>query len=270
MRLLKSTALAAALLVAFGASCGGKPSSLKVEAAPDAVDFNSDSQPLYAALQAELGYSFDALAVASAKFEARQASSCLSEFGYTVPEPDLERNNGLDARTIVEVVRDAVTGSSITSSQLNSVPSETLLECETQTESPVLELQNLLGLAIDEVSTRVQSRPEYVDAVSRAQQCPVRPEIGAATIDERAFSIQEEFFAGEVARTEALRALDQLEEDDAVYRSERDAECGSSVLEVERALVIEEQAAFLEREPEFLRSLADQYEDQLDELQEYL
>ncbi|HUF99337.1 MAG TPA: hypothetical protein VMM60_14505 [Ilumatobacter sp.] len=254
------------IVVACGSSQADNSASSWVPA-----DFARSNQPLYAAIEDELGFGYDAIIAAADRKTAHDARSCLDERGYEVAWIDLVDSISSVALSAVESVRQMISRSSAARSGLASVPVEALDDCIPLTPPAVAELLGLLEPAIASVSDRVRARPEFIDSVNRSTQCRAeRSSQSLPSADEKAMQIAQEFEDGAIDQTTALARLDEVDRQAISEETELTQRCGPSAVELERVLVIEEQQAFLEREPDFVPGLGESFGGTVSQLVEYV
>lgn len=171
-----------------------------------------------------------------------------------------------------ESARAAVRRFGAPATRLDAVPVDTFDECPARSSNPVFELDGLLDVVDQEVGARTQVRPEVVAAREQTATCErgsVIDDEGSAT-EQRVLDVVGAASSGEITEREALSQLDALEMAAAKERARFIEDCGVDLAAVLDAAVADEQEVFLERHPEFMRGLADEFSEQLALLVEYL
>lgn len=228
---------------------------------------------MYVAVEAELGYSFPELLDASHAYQAALMQECLADRGYLVRSTDLvDFFFSAGPLEPIEQARMLIDRTGHEPDSLAAIPSTAYDECTGSGHSPILALDQMLTVIDTEVGERVRGRSDVLEAREKWLACDQfrPPNSGTEWLQEAADKIVERFRSGDMTKESAFAELEELGEAEAENREEFVRECGLDFeLVLERA-VVEEQAAFLERNPTFMSDLAVEYQSELELLTEYL
>lgn len=277
-----SDIVAASLAVAvLLGSCGsGDVTPASSSESSSGVPYTRDQQPLYAAVYKAVGYTLPEIEAATTRAQADSLQDCLADLGYQTEINDVAASLSASGRSDIELAIDYVEKGASTST-LDAIPSDTVGDCTQQSTTvfnAFADLQSLLDVAIQDVSSRIQANPDWISAASREHDCIAKlGDAAAANAQREAISSDmtttlAAFNAGQFTSEQALSKLRALQTELRGLDSSDDQvrACSSSRLTLERELVSEEQQHYMDQNPGFVDGIAESFHASLAKIAQFL
>lgn len=234
--------------------------------------------PFRAAIDVSLGRTSSNIVQAANTAKVALAVECLHMSGYSPSIPDIEAiiaADPLSTTTVLDVSIETVTTGQTDVERLG-IPERHLAACLGDAESrinPELVLSQLLEDVTLEISERLRADPAMLAAIDEQNAClastGLRADVEQFSDEESmASEITFSFLTGGISQDDALEELEALQAGRVARepRTRAVERCIGRRLVVERALVAEQQRAYLEAHPGWADEIAGSYGEVLIEL----
>lgn len=238
-------------------------------------------QPFRAAIDASVGRTAADIVRAASVAKVDHTIECLHMAGYSPAIADIEpffADGPLTMTTGLDAAIETVTAGRTDADRLG-IPDPHLSACLIEADeriNPELALAELLGDATMEISRRVEADPELQAAFARQSACIARTGFDEGFVERyddeelMASEITLGFLTGDISQADALEELEGLRAQREAHQAITHAvdRCVGQRLIVERALVAEQQRAYLEAHPGWAEEIAASYREILETLPE--
>lgn len=229
--------------------------------------YGLESQPIYALLADRIGHTSAEILRASSRRRVIDFRCCIEAEGYSYPTEMIEHLVYLPSPsdTPVDQAIQAIKAQSVRPAA-EGPPEIVLADClsrveEGEHENPLVLLAALMEDAVKSISDRVQADPRYLHAKEAPcdQASVQRDDSRRAGIARSIDGVLSSFLDGSLDAQAAISRLEALRSEASTVDWTSAGGCEDAVLQVERALVSEAQAEFLEQNPTFIDGLVEAY-----------
>lgn len=232
----------------------------------------SSSEPFTAAVEARIGYSVDELHEVAGQMRVGFVDRCMSAKGFDITRSEIELlvlDEYAETTTLLDIAVAQVTGEPVPGALPSDIPEEQIIPCIEQAEaetSSVQRLSDLLGEIIEDISARIGSNSEFLQARDLYEECigslgfDSAPRAGQ-TSDERASEIMGQYLGGSLSKNEAILSLQDLRDLQAnEFSNQAEVDkCAGPLLAVEERIYAQEQRRMLDENPGLLDGIAEEY-----------
>lgn len=229
-------------------------------------------QPFRAAIDATVGWTSADIVRATNAARVSHAMECLHMAGYSPAVVDIEAflvTDPLATTTGLDAAIETITAGQTDAERLG-IPEQYLVSCLNDADSrinPDLALSQLFEDATIEISNRVEADPKLRAAFDQQSACITSTGFSKDDVDRfneeemMASEITFDFLTGDIGEDDALEELEELKAQRAAREELTHAveRCVGQRLIVERALVAEQQRAYLEAHPDWADEVAASY-----------